>query len=147
MAKIRPATKDDMFDLQMLGKAFSDEAPETHTWNPVKVEEFFLNTLEDKDHIILVIDVDGDIRGFLWGIITEMWMSGTRVATELAWFVSKEHRGKKGSLILVKAFEMWAKNKGVGHVVMADIEDVSSLGTLYQRLGYKRAETAYMKEV
>jgi GNAT superfamily N-acetyltransferase len=74
-------------------------------------------------------------------------MSHTVQATELAWFVSKDYRGKPASLRLIKAFEKWAKESGANQIGMGDIQGISSLEKLYNRLGYERAETVYLKEL
>ena len=96
---------------------------------------------------IFVIDVGGEIEGALVGLLSELYMSHTVQATELAWFVSKDYRGKPASIRLMKAFEKWAKESGANQVGMGDIEGISSLENLYNRLGYERAETVYLKEL
>lgn len=145
--KIRTATPDDVFDILILAKEFSKEAPQSHKWNKEKTEQFILSALQNTNMTIFVIDVDGEIEGALVGILSELYMSYTVQATELAWFVSKDYRGKPASLKLIKAFEKWAKESGANQVGMGDIEGISSLEKLYNRLGYERAETVYLKEL
>ena len=145
--KSRTATPDDVFDILILAKEFSKEAPQSHKWNKEKTEQFILSALQNTNMTIFVIDVDGEIEGALVGILSELYMSYTVQATELAWFVSKDYRGKPASLKLIKAFEKWAKESGANQVGMGDIEGISSLEKLYNRLGYERAETVYLKEL
>lgn len=145
--KIRTATPDDVFDILILAKEFSKEAPQSHKWNKEKTEQFILSALQNTNMTIFVIDVDGEIEGALVGLLSELYMSYTVQATELAWFVSKDYRGKPASLKLIKAFEKWAKESGANQVGMGDIEGISSLEKLYNRLGYERAETVYLKEL
>ena len=145
--KIRTATPDDVFDILILAKEFSKEAPQSHKWNKEKTEQFILSALQNTNMTIFVIDVDGEIEGALVGLLSELYMSYTVQATELAWFVSKDYRGKPASLKLIKAFEKWAKESGANHIGMGDIEGISSLEKLYNRLGYERAETVYLKEL
>lgn len=145
--KIRTATPDDVFDILILAKEFSKEAPQSHKWNKEKTEQFILSALQNTNMKIFVIDVDGEIEGALVGLLSELYMSYTVQATELAWFVSKDYRGKPASLKLIKAFEKWAKESGANQVGMGDIEGISSLEKLYNRLGYERAETVYLKEL
>lgn len=147
VSKIRTATEDDVFNLLILGKEFSREAPKSHKWNKDKTEQFFLSSFLNPNMEIFVIDVDGEIEGALVGLLSELWLSHTVQATELAWFVSKEYRGKPASIRLMKAFEKWAKESGATQVGMGDIEGVSSLEKVYNRLGYERAETIYLKEL
>lgn len=146
-SKIRVATPDDVFDILILAKEFSKEAPSSHKWNKEKTEQFILSALQNTNMTIFVIDVGGEIEGALVGLLSELYMSHTVQATELAWFVSKDYRGKPASIRLMKAFEKWAKESGANQVGMGDIEGISSLENLYNRLGYERAETVYLKEL
>jgi|TARA_B110000977_G_scaffold44963_1_gene61171 RimJ/RimL family protein N-acetyltransferase len=147
VTKIREATQDDVFDILILAKEFSKEAPKSHKWNKDKTEQFLFSALQNTNMTILVIDADGEIEGALVGLISELYMSYTAQATELAWFISKEHRGKPSSLKLIKSFERWAKDNGVNQIGMGDIEGISNLSKLYNRLGYYRAESVYLKEI
>ena len=146
-SKIRTATPDDVFDILILAKEFSKEAPSSHKWNKDKTEQFLVSSLNNTNMEIFVIDVGGEIEGALVGLLSELYMSHTVQATELAWFVSKDYRGKPASIRLMKAFEKWAKESGANQVGMGDIEGISSLENLYNRLGYERAETVYLKEL
>lgn len=147
VSKIRSATPDDVFDILILAKEFSKEAPSSHKWNKEKTEQFILSALQNTNMTIFVIDVGGEIEGALVGLLSELYMSYTVQATELAWFVSKDYRGKPASLRLIKAFEKWAKEGGATQIGMGDIEGITSLENLYNRLGYERAETVYLKEL
>ena len=147
VSRIRKATEEDVFDILILAKEFSREAPKTHKWNKDKTEQFLFSALHNTNMEIFVIDVGGEIEGALVGLLSELYMSHTLQATELAWFVSKEYRGKPASIRLVKAFEKWSKENGANQTGMGDIEGISSLEKLYNRLGYKRAETVYLKEL
>ena len=146
-SKIRKATEDDVFDILILSREFSKEAPKTHKWNKEKTEQFIFSALQNTNMTIFVLDVGGEIEGLLVGLLSELYMSHTVQATELAWFVSKEYRGKSASLELIKHFEKWAKENGANQIGMGDIEGISSLEKLYNRLGYERAETVYLKEL
>tara|TARA_R110001606_G_scaffold99190_1_gene218968 strand:+ start:192 stop:650 length:459 start_codon:yes stop_codon:yes gene_type:complete len=147
VSKIRAATPDDVFDILILAKEFSKEAPSSHKWNKDKTEQFLLSSFRNTNMEIFVIDVGGEIEGALVGLLSELYMSHTVQATELAWFVSKDYRGKPASIRLMKAFEKWSKENGANQVGMGDIEGIASLENLYNRLGYERAETVYLKEL
>ena len=147
VSKIRTATEDDVFDILILAKEFSREAPKSHKWNKDKTEQFLLSSFLNPNMEIFVIDVGGEIEGALIGMLSELYMSHTVQATELAWFVSKDYRGKIASLRLIKHFEKWSKENGANQIGMGDIEGISSLEKLYNKLGYKRAESVYLKEL
>lgn len=146
-SKIRPATPDDVFDILILAKEFSKEAPQSHKWSKTKTEAFLFSALQSDTMTILVLEVNGDIVGAIVAVVTEMYMSHTTIASELAWFVSKEYRGKPSSLKLVFAYEDWAKSKYAQVIGMGDIEGIANLEKLYTRMGYKKSESVYMKEL
>jgi RimJ/RimL family protein N-acetyltransferase len=147
VSKIRPATPDDVFDILILAKEFSKEAPQSHKWSKAKTEAFLFSALQSDTMTILVLEVNGDIVGAIVAVVTEMYMSHTTIASELAWFVSKEYRGKTSSLKLVFAYEDWAKSKHAQVIGMGDIEGIANLEKLYTRMGYKKSESVYMKEL
>ena len=144
---IREATEQDIFDILILAKEFSKEAPKTHKWNKEKTEAFCQAAIQNTNTTILVLEEDDEIVGAIVGLLNEMYMSQTIIATELAWFVSKDYRGKRGSIILLKPFEEWAKQNNADYVCMGDINGINSLESLYTRMGYSKCETTYMKEV
>lgn len=146
-SKIRTATPDDVFDILILAKEFSKEAPQSHKWSKAKTEDFLFSALQSDTMTILVLEVNGDIVGAIVAVVTEMYMSHTTVASELAWFVSKDYRGKPSSLKLVFAYEDWAKSKYAQVVSMGDIEGIANLEKLYTRMGYRKSESVYMKEL
>ena len=96
---------------------------------------------------IFISEKDDEVTGAIVCMVTEMYMSNTVIASEIAWFVSKDLRGSRSSIKLLKAFEDWGRSKGADYLGMADIEDISNLRKLYNRLGYSVSETTYLKEV
>jgi len=147
LTKIREASEEDIFDILILAREFSRESPVTHKWDKEKTEHFILAALQNTNTTIFVLEEDNEIVGAIVGLLNEMYMSQTLVATELAWFVSKEYRGKKGSLMLMTTFENWAKENGADYTCMGDIHGITTLEKLYTKKGYSKCETTYMKEV
>ena len=146
-SRIREATQEDIFDILVLAREFSREAPKSHKWDKDKTEKFVLSAIQNTNMGVFVIDVDGEIQGALIGLLSEFYMSHIVQATEVAWFVSKEFRGKVSSIKLVKHYEKWAKDNGASYVGMCDIQDISNLSSLYTRMGYSKTETVYLKEI
>lgn len=144
---IRLATEEDIFDILVLAREFSKEAPVTHKWDREKTETFIRSSIDSPLSTLFVLEDSGEIVGALVGLIHQMYMSQTTLATELGWFVSRDYRGRKGSLMLMKSFEKWAKDQGADYVVMGDISKINVLEKLYTKFGYKRSETVYMKEL
>ena len=144
---IRKANKEDLLGILVLAKEFSREAPKTHKWNIDKTTNFLLSAIENTNMEIFISEKDNEVTGAIVCMVTEMYMSNTVIASDLAWFVSKDLRGSRSSIKLLKAFEDWGRSKGADYLGMADIEDISNLRKLYNRLGYSVSETTYLKEV
>ncbi len=141
---IREATQDDVQALIECSRNFHAECPEQYTYEEDRVENMLSACIDNPDRVIFVIDVDGLVVGGIIGILTEMWMSGDIIATELAWFVNKEYRGRE-ALKLLRTYEDWAESRGADLIVVADINGVTNLAPLYERRGYTKTETTYSK--
>jgi len=143
---VRLATEDDLFDVMVLAKEFCKEAPEAYVWDREKMETVIRQAIEEPNFVLLVSEPSpGEVSGVLLGVCSEMYMSRVKVATELAWFVSKESRGARTSLGLLKMFEEWASEVGADYVVMGDIKGVADLSSFYTKMGYSPSETTYIK--
>jgi GNAT superfamily N-acetyltransferase len=147
MTVIRQANQTDIFDLLVLARGFSREAPAMHKWDKDKTEALLKAVIDTPNCVTYIWEEDGEVVGGLLGTLQPLFMSHTLVAAELAWFVDESVRGKSGALRLVKAFEGWAKDQGADYITMADIEGIANLGKLYNRLGYEKTETSYSKRI
>lgn len=143
---IRAATNEDIIGILVLAKEFSKEAPKTHKWNMEKTTKFIVSAIENTNMEIFLSEKNNEITGFIVGLVTEVYMSNTTIASELAWFVSKDARRSSASIKLLKKFEDWGRSKGADYLAMADIEGIENLSKLYTRLGYSISETTYLKE-
>jgi len=85
----------------------------------------------------------GTIGGFCYPDVN----SGLLSATELFWFVLPEQRGK--GLLLLDAFETWAKSKECKRIIMVHLTDLmpEKVKRIYDKRGYKPIEIHYMKEI
>ncbi len=144
---IRQATEDDLFDLMVLAKEFTSEAPSQYNWNRHKIEESLRGAITRPDMLAAVYEQDGEAKGFLIAIASELFMSEKRAATELAWFVSKDYRGSSASVRLITTFENWAKEANCDFTVMADLNSLADLSAIYTKRGYKLVERSYLKEL
>jgi hypothetical protein len=147
-SKVREATQEDLFELLMLGYEFIKEGPDhLKPFEKDLVEERLANAIDNEDYVVLVLDINGSLEGALVGACISPWMMSEKFAVELAWFVRKSSRDGRGSIKMVKAYEAWAKSKGVTKICMSDLTKLQGLGKLYNRLGYTLSETSYIKEV
>lgn len=84
----------------------------------------------------LVASVDGVICGFFAGYVAPYFFSEKTVAHEILWFVVPEHRKTGLGLVLLSAFESWAKGMGVSELRIGYSTDVDS--PAFERLMLKR---------
>ena len=143
---IREATAADLPPLLLIAKAFGDEAPDTHNYDLDKVEAMLRFCIYDDNAVVYVMEMDEVVVGGIVGVVAEMWASYDLSATEVAWFVDKNYRGR-GALKLLRAFEDWAESKEADYITVADIEGIANLEPLYKRKGYSKVETSYSKRV
>ena len=100
------------------------------------------------EHLMSVIDLDGELIGFAAGITGPLL--GNRSAltgTELAWWVDTNHRKGSNGVKLLKHIEAAAKAAGVKYWTMAYMESSmpETIKCLYEKMGYTQIEVVYQK--
>jgi len=143
---IRKATEADTLDLLILAKQFYKEYDTGYTIDMGLLAENVSAMIASEDYLVLVLEKDGSAEGLLLGYASSPFFSRDKIASELAWFLSKDVRGFKESTLLIDAYEEWAKGKGCKFITMSDIEVLSSLQKLYESRGYTLMEKTYVKE-
>lgn len=143
---IRSATKDDMLDCLVLFKQFHRESKLPYGFDVQKTQNVFNETLNIESFKTFVAEKDGDLIGFICCMYMEPLFSTDRVSTDIAWFVSKEHRNSSAGFRLLKQYEEWALQCNIKYVGIAYLERVTDLSKVYEKKGYVKAETHYMKE-
>ena len=143
---IREATEEDALDCLILFKPFHKESKVPYSWDAKKTQEVFIPTLPLENFVTFVAERENDVVGFICGMYAEPFFSSEKISTEVAWFVNKEYRNSTAGFRLMKAYEEWAKGKGVKYVGMTYLENITDLSEVYEKKGYSKAETQYMKE-
>lgn len=143
---IRKAILEDMEALIKLGRKAHQTSP---TYRDVPMDEtkcrmLVINSLADKDSVILVAERNGRVTGFLIGIAEELFFSRKKYATDL--MVYSDRSGEAAQLI--RRFHFWAKQRGCVEVIMGTSFGGSLERTepLYDALGMKRIGSMYAKE-
>ncbi len=72
------------------------------------------------DRLMLVLEVDGVARGMLAAQASMHPFTAVTVATEIAWWVEPEHRGRQ-TLGMLTAYERWAAQRGCVAVHLAGL--------------------------
>lgn len=143
---IRKAVADDILECLMLFKQFHKEAKLPYSWDANKTQKVFLETLSVDNFEIFVAEKDKELIGFISCMYMEPLFSSDKVSTDIAWFVHKDHRNSTTGFRLMKVYEEWALSKGIKYIGMAYLERVTDLSKVYEKKGYVKAETHYMKE-
>lgn len=88
---------------------------------------------------------DGLINGALGGMIHRDIYGEALIAQEFFWFMRPDTRG--GGVRVYRAFEQWAKARGAVSIRMGHLLDSmpEKVARFYQLVGFKAAETVYMK--
>lgn len=90
-----------------------------------------------------------DVIGGFFGVITTMFFSDDRAASDRAWFVRRDRRGSMAAVTLVRDFEEWAKEKGVRKFFLGQSTgvNVDTTKALYEHLGYRVVGVNTVKEL
>ncbi len=143
---IREATEEDALDCLILFKQFHKESKVPYSWDAKKTQEVFVQTLPLDNFVTLVAEINNEVVGFICAMYSEPFFSSEKISTEVAWFVNKEYRNSTAGFRLMKSYEDWARGKGVKYIGMTYLENVTDLSEVYEKKGYSKAETQYMKE-
>ena len=146
---VRLATENDLNDLVEMAKLFYTTSPyQTLTFDPEHNHEFFRSIIRGRlsEGVVLVGLKDREVIGFLAGIASKPPFSSQRVAVELGWFVKKEHRKTRTSLLLYSAYEDWARRVGCSCVQTAYLPTTeNNLDEFYKKHSYTQVESSYLK--
>ncbi len=142
---IRNATLQDIPALLELGERMHAESPHFNqiTFSPEKLEETLANVLNNEAGFLVVAEKDGGIAAVMVAFAFEHWCSTDRVATELALYVEREHRGSMVGARLIKRYLAWAHDMGCKQVTagVSTGQDVEKTTALYERLGFRQFGT------
>lgn len=154
---VRKATADDLWQLRSLGARFLAASAYGDLLRPdVEAIDDGLRSLIERG-VLLVAERDGLILGMLGGVLAPVWFAqDTAVATELCWWVDEAYRGGRAGVMLVQAFEEWAKEHNASFVAMSEltpmtepvaVEDAIGVCRVLRRLGYQPVERSHVREV
>lgn len=150
MVKVRAATEDDLPAILEMGRALHAESPRyaAMSYNEAKVEALALRVIPTGG--TLVAEKDGKIIGMLAGYVAEHWFSDDKVASDFTFYIRPEHRRTgKAALLLVRAFERWAVERGAKDIMpgVSTQIDVERTTRFFEKLGYTVYGNALLKRV
>ncbi|RYG90110.1 MAG: hypothetical protein EON59_00590 [Alphaproteobacteria bacterium] len=139
---IRPATLDDLPALLAMGERFATAANlASHVgYDADSMALTFRHMIESPDALLLITDaLDGAVGGLIY---PHPFNHSQRVGQELFWW----SEGREG-LSLFEAVEAEARRLGAVFWTMITLDAIKpeATGRLYERRGYRRLETSYIK--
>lgn len=144
---IRPATPADIPRLLEIGRSFFDEGGlgDLSTFDPDSLAASLKGFLDSG--VVLVVEIDGKVVGTACALLFPMYFNHAHLAAaEMFWWVEPEHRRGAGAELL-DALESAVQAAGADTLSMMTIAGLRSdaIGRLYQRRGFRPAETTYTK--
>ena len=138
---MRLATVDDMDDILRMGKSFADALNEES--DVESIEDTAINLIENDIGVLLI--EDHAMAGAL--VVPNFFDMNRLIATELFWWVDEEARGNGAGKRLLNGLESWALSKGAERLSMIAMDALSeSVGHLYEKSGYRKFETSYVRK-
>jgi len=137
VAEVRELVEGDFDEVIRLGRAMHAESSfASIPFSDERGRALLRDYLRGGTRSWFVVCVDGVICGFFAGYVSPYFFSDERVAHEILWFVTPEHRKSGVGLMLLDAFETWAKSMGVSEIRIGYSTDVDS--PAFERLMLKR---------
>lgn len=106
----------------------------------------FRQAIEMPDRVCIVYAPDDIARGFLLGYVAASPMADISFARDFGWWIDPGHRGIAAAEML-DAFELWADQHNATFACMAAMEANPRAGRIYERRGYQKTETHYLKRL
>lgn len=139
---IREATYLDLSALLDIGERMHDESPHFSriAFDRATLTRTLLTLMDSPNGFVWVAEQGGRIIGVMVAVAVQHWCSTDLVASEMALFVEREHRGGFTAARLVKGFTAWAAVMGckLTTVGVSTGVNVEQTARLYERLGLKR---------
>lgn len=143
---VRRANFGDVIPLVGLAFKFQKEGSELYSgFSHDKAGATFESLIVHEKGYVAVYEKDDEVVGFVAGAIGDLTFNDTTYALEMGLYIDKAHRGGPGAVRLIKAYEAWANEKGVDLIHIADMSAVQDNGEMYEKLGYEKVETSYVK--
>lgn len=104
-----------------------------------------IKSSDPRDAFMLILN--GKCEGILYGLVVTSPTSGKQIFQEVIWFVNERFRIY--GVTLLKKVEKILKSRGISIMIMAVMENskTEKIKSLYERLGFKKMETHYTKEI
>lgn len=113
-------------------------------FDPAYAERLFLAHFKAPRACCLVLEVDGEAQGVLMAFAYEHPFGPAWLAKETVWWIDPTHRGRS-AIQMLDAYEAWCKDQDCQFAGMAGMGEDPDVRVLYERRGYRAAETHFLK--
>ena len=147
---VREYKDSDYFDLlDMVENFIKKELPEELRTYDSKVVNSTIDSLKQNGKILMLVDNKDNSIGTLGCLFTQLLFSKKRIATEIAFWINKEHRNQQASNLLITKYEEWAKENNCDLITLMSVDNESKdkVDYLYKKHNYKPSEISYIKEL
>lgn len=146
--EIREVKAEELEALLPLGRAFFALAQVPGEYNEAHWQRAWGYLIGVNSGVIFAAYKEGVPVGVIGGIVFPDLNTGKPVAQEAFWYVD-EQAGRGLGPRLLRVFEEWGAKRGATRIAMVHLENAGGerVAKLYERRGYRRAETIYAKEV
>jgi GNAT superfamily N-acetyltransferase len=143
---IRPYNPKDLTQILPIAEQFHQESASSYVpFNPHKVAHQLELTLSNPEQrVCWVAELDGEIIGSFYGVITPHYFADALMSNDLWWYVSPDHRGGTYGIKLLKKYISWANIQGVeeiGITVGSGIE-IEKTSAMLERVGFEKTQIA-----
>jgi len=138
------AQPNDFDKIKEYGLEFIKQTEHISKFYTVEYVDALINSMlsaPPESDIILIAD-----GGMIMGKAIPSFLGPYLIATEIAWYVTPEARGKGIGEQLRLAFEYWAEHiSKCSAIQMGSLDE--DMGKYFEKKGYKLCERAYIKEI
>jgi hypothetical protein len=143
---VRAAVAADRLRVVAMSKAAHVAGKLPWDFSAVHADQMFQQSLDQADRVCIVYAPDNIARGFLLGYVAPSPMASISFARDFGWWIDPGHRGV-AAMEMMDAFELWADQRNATFCCMAAMEANPRAGRIYERRGYARTETHYLKRL
>ncbi len=144
---VRMARTQDLDQMVNMAYDFLLESGQPTTFSESKTRESLAVGLTVPEFFVIVSHEGDTITGMLVGFMGPSLFSLDPQAIEMCWYSSPQHRRGKDGLTMLNRYEEWAIRMGARVISLTYLDDVQDLTKLYERRGYRRSESNFIKEV
>lgn len=141
-------TEEELIELHKVVSEFYKLMPyKKKILDPKQWAATWLQLIESGVGKVLSLVEDDEVKGGIGLIMHNSLEDGALVTSEAFWYVDEKSRG--GGIRLFKAAEEFAKSIGSERMMMIHLQNSmpEKVKKFYERMGFKKAETTYLKEL